>query len=228
MGRVSYFPLNTLTVHEIKNAFANVDLTEIFFRGGWPELYIDRTVSPVVYFNDYIRSYIEKDIVLSAGVLKQSAFGMVLALLAARTGQLLDYANIPRDSGIQGVTVKEWISRLERMALVQYLKPYENNRNKRLTKTPKFYFMDTGLAVRLQGWQKRTPLLTSPQTGALFETLGFRKSSNSFTVTEKTVKLIFAHQGGRGDRFPDPRGFRVRLGPRCRDESSVDTGRQAS
>jgi len=172
-GRVSYFPLNTLTVHEIKNAFANVDLTEILFQGGWPELYIDRTVSPVVYLNDYIRSYIEKDIVLSAGVQKQSAFGTVLGLLAARTGLLLDYANIARDSGIQGVTVKEWISLLERTALVQYLKPYENNLNKRLTKTPKLYFMDTGLAVRLQGWQERTPLLTSPQAGALFETLVF-------------------------------------------------------
>jgi len=86
---------------------------------------------------------------------------------------LLDYANMARDSGIQGVTVKEWISILERTALVRYLKPYASNLNKRLTKTPKLYFMDTGLAVRLQGWQERTPLLTSPQAGALFETLVF-------------------------------------------------------
>ncbi|MHB1927727.1 MAG: ATP-binding protein [Leptospirillum sp.] len=172
-GRVSYFHLNTLTVHEIKKAFADADLADILFQGGWPELYIDRSLSPVAYLNDYIRSYIEKDIVLSAGVQKQGAFGIVLGLLAARTGMLLDYANMARDSGIQGVTVKEWISILERTALVRYLKPYASNLNKRLTKTPKLYFMDTGLAVRLQGWQERTPLLTSPQAGALFETLVF-------------------------------------------------------
>ena len=172
-GRIRYFHLNTLTVHEIKKAFPDADLTDILFQGGWPELYIDRSLSTVVYLNDYIRSSIEKDIVLSAGVQKQAAFGIVLGLLAARTGMLLDYANMARDSGIQGVTVKEWISLLERTALVQYLKPYASNLNKRLTKNPKLYFMDTGLAVRLQGWQERTPLLTSPQAGALFETLVF-------------------------------------------------------
>lgn len=160
-----------------------------FFRGD-PELYIDRTVSPVVYLNDYICSFIEKDIVLSAGVQKQTAFGIVLGFLAARTGLLLDYANIARDSGIQRVTVKEWISCLERTALVQYPKPYENNQNKRLTKTPKLYFMDTGLAVRLQGWQERTPLLTSPQAGALFETLVFSEILKFINNQEKTVKFI--------------------------------------
>ncbi|MHB8545001.1 MAG: ATP-binding protein, partial [Leptospirales bacterium] len=172
-GRVSSFHLNTLTVHEIKKAFADADLADVLFQGGWPELYIDRSLSTVAYLNDYIRSYIEKDIVLSAGVQKQGAFGIVLGLLAARTGMLLDYANMARDSGIQGVTVKEWISVLERTALVQSLKPYASSLNKRLTRSPKLYFMDTGLAVRLQGWQERTPLLTSLQAGALFETLVF-------------------------------------------------------
>ena len=172
-GRVSYFSLNTLTVHEIMRAFGETDLTDVLFRGGWPELYIDRSLSPVAYLNDYIRSHIEKDIALSAGVQKQSAFGIVLGLLASRTAMLLDYSNIARDSGIQGVTVKEWIGLLERTALLRSLKPYESNLNKRLTKTPKIYFMDTGLAVRLQGWQERMPLLTSPQAGALFETLVF-------------------------------------------------------
>ena len=78
-----------------------------------------------------------------------------------------------RNDSIEGVTVKEWVSLPERADLVRFLRPYENNLNKRLTKTPKLYFMDTGLAVRLQGWQEKTPLLTSPQAGALFETLVF-------------------------------------------------------
>lgn len=170
-GRASYFYLNTLSVHEIKTALPDTPILTILFNGGWPKLYIDTSMSVISYLNDYIRSYVEKDIVLSAGIQKQEAFNIVLGLLAARTGMLLDYANIARDSGIQAVTVKEWISILQRTALVYCLKPYSSNLNKRLTKTPKFYFLDTGLAVRLQGWQEQAPLLTSPQAGALFETL---------------------------------------------------------
>ena len=172
-GRASYFYLNTLTVHEIKQALPGTPLTDILFKGGWPELYIDHQLSPIQYLNDYTRSYIEKDIVLSAGVQKQDAFNLMLGLLAARTGMLLDYANIARDSGIQAVTIKEWISILQRTSLIYCLKPYSNNLNKRLTKAPKLYFLDTGLAVRLQGWREQTPLVTSPQAGALFETLVF-------------------------------------------------------
>ena len=97
----------------------------------------------------------------------------MLGLLAARTGMLLDYANVARDSGIKSVTVKEWVGLLQRTDLVYCLKPYASNLNKRLTKAPKLYFMDTGLATRLQGWQDQTPLMMSPQVGALFETLVF-------------------------------------------------------
>ncbi|PIQ43372.1 MAG: hypothetical protein COV52_02150 [Gammaproteobacteria bacterium CG11_big_fil_rev_8_21_14_0_20_46_22] len=173
VGRASYFYLNTLTVHEIQQALVLAPVHSILFKGGWPELYIDPALSPVQYLNDYIRSYIEKDVVLSAGVQKQGAFNIVLGLLAARTGMLLDYANIAKASGVQAVTIKEWVSILQRTTLVYCLKPYASNLNKRLTKTPKFYFLDTGLAARLQGWQDCTPLLTSPQAGALFETLVF-------------------------------------------------------
>ncbi|MBN1684139.1 MAG: ATP-binding protein [Gammaproteobacteria bacterium] len=172
-GRASYFYLNTLTVHEIQHALTSFSIQNILFKGGWPELYVDQSLSPIPYLNDYIRSYIEKDIVLSAGLQKQEAFNTVLGLLAARTGMLLDYANIANNTGIRGVTVKEWVSILQRTALVYNLKPYASNLNKRLTKTPKLYFLDTGLATRLQGWQDQVPLITSPQAGPLFETLVF-------------------------------------------------------
>jgi predicted AAA+ superfamily ATPase len=172
-GRASYFYLNTLSVHEILQTLPETNITTILFNGGWPELYIDNKLTTVQYLNDYTRSYIEKDIVLSAGVQKQQAFAMVLGLLAARTGMLLDNANIANASGIKSVTIKEWISVLQRASLAYCLQPYASNLNKRLTKTPKLYFLDTGLAARLQGWQDAAPLLTSPQAGALFETLVF-------------------------------------------------------
>lgn len=172
VGRASYFHLNTLTVHEILQALPETTLKDILFKGGWPELYTQNSLSVTEYLNNYIRSYVEKDIILSAGIQKTSEFLTVLRLCAARTGQETDYTDIQKDSGgVSQVTVKDWISILERADLVYQLKPYFNNLNKRLIKRPKLYFLDTGLAARLQGWSESLPLLSSPQIGSLFETL---------------------------------------------------------
>ncbi len=171
VGRASYYYLNTLSVHEIKNAFPEMPLTEILFKGGWPELYSNAALDPVKYLNDYIRNYIEKDIVISAGIIKKKEFHTVLGMLAARTGNILNHSSLAKDSGVRSVTINEWISVLERTALIYLLPPLEANLNKRLTKSPKVYFLDTGLSTRLQGWIDQTPLLASPQAGALFETL---------------------------------------------------------
>lgn len=170
-GRASYFHLNTLSVHEIINALPNSTLKEIIFKGGWPELYTNHSLPVTQYLNDYIRSYVEKDIAQSSGIQKIAEFLTVLRLCAARTGQEIDYSDIQKDSGASAVTVKEWISILERADVVYLLKPYFNNLNKRLIKRPKIYFLDTGLATRLQGWSDPIPLLNSPQIGGMFETL---------------------------------------------------------
>lgn len=172
-GRASWFYLNSLSVHEIKRAFPDIPIDEILFRGGWPELYTDPSLSPVTFLNDYLRSCVEKDIVLSAGILKQESFSRFLALLASRTGTLLEYSGFAGDCGIRSVTVKEWVGLLERSDFVHRLTPYFTNLTTRLTKTPKIYFLDSGLAVRLQGWREKMPLLMSPQAGPLFESLVF-------------------------------------------------------
>lgn len=171
VGRASYYYLNTLSVHEIKNAYPDTKLTTIMFKGGWPELYTNTDLDPVKYLNDYIRNYIEKDIIASAGIIKKKEFHTVLGMLAARTGNILNHSSLAKDSGVKSVTIYEWISVLERTALLYLLPPFETNLNKRLTKSPKVYFLDTGLTTRLQGWMDVHPILTSPQAGALFETL---------------------------------------------------------
>lgn len=171
VGRASYYHLNTLSVHEIRRAFPKISMVDILFKGGWPELYTNAHLDAVKFLNDYVRNYIEKDIVVSAGIIKKKEFHTVLGMLAARTGNLLNQSSIAKDSGVKSVTINEWISLLERSALVYLLPPFESNLNKRLTKAPKIYFLDTGLAVRLQGWMDQQPVLASPQAGALFETL---------------------------------------------------------
>ena len=210
VGRASYYHLNTLSVHEIKNAFPQINLTEVLFKGGWPELYTNSALDPVKYLNDYIRNYIEKDIVMSAGIIKKKEFHTVLGMLAARTGNILNHSSLAKDSGVKSVTINEWISVLERTALIYLLPPLETNLNKRLTKSPKVYFLDTGLTTRLQGWMDIQPLLTSPQAGALFETLvlgeivkcimNFGKNWKVFLWRTKDGEEIdFIIDNGKGD-----------------------------
>jgi predicted AAA+ superfamily ATPase len=170
-GRASFFRLHTLAVREVKGSQPDLDLSDFIFRGGWPELHVNRELNVVSYLNDYIRSYLEKDIALSAGVEKLSAFHTVIGLLAARTGELLNYDSIGREAGITAVTVREWTGLLDRSGLAGLLRPYATNLNKRLVKTPKFYYLDTGIAARLQGHQDGALMMRSPQAGHLFETL---------------------------------------------------------
>ena len=170
VGRAGYYYLNTLSVSEILAAELPVSCMDILFKGGWPELYV-ADIPIVKYLNDYIRLYIEKDIVLSAGITKQSEFHTVLGLLGARTAQILNYSAIAKDSGVKSVTIKDWVSLLERSNLVYLLRPFASNLNTRLIKSPKLHFLDTGLACRLQGWTEIEPMSRSPQAGHLFESL---------------------------------------------------------
>lgn len=210
VGRASYYYLNTLSVHEIKNAFPHLNLTEILFKGGWPELYINEQLSSIQYLNEYIRNYIEKDIILSAGITKQNEFNTVLGMLAARTGNFINYSSIAQDSGVKSVTVQEWVSVLERTGLIYLLPPAASNINKRLTKAHKFYFLDTGLAARLQGWMEVEPMLKSPHVGSLFETLVLAeivKCKNNFGKewkisvwhTKDEQEIDFLIETARGD-----------------------------
>lgn len=171
VGRAKYFYLNTLSVSELSREFPNITIGEILFKGGWPELYSNEDLKIVSYLNDYINSYVQKDIAQSAGIEKIHEFNKVLGLVASRVGQLINYSDIAKDSGVKSVTVKDWLSILNHSQLIYILSPYESNLNKRLVKSPKVYFWDSGLAVRLQGWSEMPPMLNSPYIGQLFENL---------------------------------------------------------
>jgi predicted AAA+ superfamily ATPase len=172
-GRASFYDLNTLSVSEIVAATPNVSIQKILYTGGWPELYTNETLDTKKYLDDYITSYIEKDIVLAAGIQKGREFLKFLRLLAGRTGQLLNTAEIGREAGVDSKTISDWTSVLERMGVIALLMPFSSNLSSRLIKSPKVYFLDTGLACRLQGWSSLEPIATSPQQGHLFENLVF-------------------------------------------------------
>lgn len=121
--------------------------------------------------NDYISTFIEKDIARTSGVEKLSSFISALRLLAARAGELLNLESIGNEAGVSGNAIKDWVSLLERNGLIYILRPYHSNLNKRLIKMPKAYFIDTGLCVRLQSHQEQSSILSTPQSGHLFENL---------------------------------------------------------
>ena len=92
-------------------------------------------------------------------------------MLSGRTGSLVNYSDLSKEVGVSTETIKDWISLLERMKIIILVGPYFSNLSKRLVKSPKVFFLDTGLACRLQGHSELTPMLTSPGLGNIFETL---------------------------------------------------------
>ncbi len=173
-GRASFFDLNTLSVSEILAARSSASIQSILYSGGWPELHaLEERRDPKKFLDDYISSYIEKDIVLAAGIQKSREFLIFTQLLAGRIGQILDLTGLGRDCGVDAKTIKDWVSILERMHIISLVAPFATNLSKRLIKSPKVFFIDTGLACRLQGWTSPQPIMTSPQQGSLFENLVF-------------------------------------------------------
>jgi predicted AAA+ superfamily ATPase len=167
-GRASYFFLHSLSVAELGD---RASLPDWFLRGGFPELYARPELDASRYLDDYVRTFVEKDVAASAGILQTESFVRALQLLAARTGTLLNATDIGQAAGVKGQTVSGWLDLLQQNALALRLAPYHSNLGKRIVRTPKIYFLDVGLAARLQGWRVVDPLLASPQAGPLFETL---------------------------------------------------------
>ena len=108
---------------------------------------------------------------LSAGIQKQKEFIRFAKLLAARTAHLVNHSELAKEVGVSSDTIKDWLYILERMKIIVLINPYVSNFSRRLVKSAKVYFLDTGLACRLQGHYDLVPFLSSPAFGHLFETL---------------------------------------------------------
>lgn len=170
-GRAAYFTLHPLSVAELKNGVEGFSTGDCFLKGGWPELYLESPPSPVEFLNNYLLTYIEKDIVLSAGLLKTSTFEKAIGLFAARAATTLNASEVAGLTGVHTATIQDWLGLLARNQIIFLLPGYFDNISKRLAKSPRLYFLDTGLASRLQGWSQLEPLQKSPQIGPLFANL---------------------------------------------------------
>ena len=142
---------------------------ELILKGSFPELYATPQINRNVFYASYLKTYIERDIRELTNVQDEQVFLSFLKVVAARTGQLLNYADMAKDIGIAENTVKAWISLLLTSGLIFLLQPYHNNLTNRAIKTPKLHFMDTGLCAYLCGWTSAETLSVGAMNGAIFE-----------------------------------------------------------
>jgi hypothetical protein len=146
---------------------------DIILAGGYPRIYAQNFL-PEELFPSYIRTYVERDVRQLINVENISTFQRFMKLCAGRIGQLLNIEDIATNCGIHRKTAQQWLSILEKTYIIFLLKPHFNNFNKRMTKTPKLYFYDTGLACSLLGWKPEKIhsagiLSLSKDRGHLFE-----------------------------------------------------------
>ncbi|MBN1102057.1 MAG: ATP-binding protein [Deltaproteobacteria bacterium] len=166
-GRIAMVQLLPFTCGE---AYAGKPpaLEEVLFRGLYPPVH-DRNLDPSVWNANYMQTYIERDVRKMVNVRDLSVFQRFVRLCAGRVGQLLNLSQLAADAGITHNTARAWISILEAAYIVFLLQPHHRNFSKRIIKTPKLYFHDTGLAIWLLGMHKPEQIETCPQRGALFE-----------------------------------------------------------
>lgn len=168
-GRVGMTRLLPLSLAELPTD-SMVELDTLLLRGQYPALHA-QTLLPADWFASYIATYVERDVRQVLNVQDLSAFQRFLRLCAARTGQLLNISALAGDAGISAQAARSWLSVLEASDILFLLPPYHRNFGKRLVKSPKLYFVDTGLACWLLGIRDSEILSLHPLRGALFETL---------------------------------------------------------
>ncbi|MCL2010798.1 MAG: ATP-binding protein [Synergistaceae bacterium] len=146
------------------------ELYKHIWLGSLPELVVDKKMDRDWFYSSYVQSYIERDVRDFHNVEKPTQFFEFLSVVAAQTGQLLNYTSIARDVGIDVKSAQAWMGVLERSGLVYLLRPYSPNITKRIIKTPKMYFLDTGLCAYLTKWPTPDTLMVGSMAGAILET----------------------------------------------------------
>jgi predicted AAA+ superfamily ATPase len=169
-GRVALLELLPLACSEMDRAGVMPGSIEaLMFTGAYPRIY-DRGLTPQRWYADYVTTYLERDVRKVKNVGDLSVFQRFLKMCAARSGQVLNLSSLGDDCGITHNTAKSWLSILEASYIVYLLKPHHQNFNKRLIKSPKIYFYDSGLLSYLIGISEPDMLSTHASRGHVFET----------------------------------------------------------
>ncbi len=190
-GRIGILTLLPLSIHELENSrLLPNDINETLIKGSYPRVYTEQFL-PDDFYPSYIHSYVERDVRQLINVENLRTFRKFMQLCAARVGQLLNISDLAMNCGISIKTVERWLSILEASYILYLLVPYHENYTKRVIKTPKLFFYDTGLACSLLGLKTIDEVALSPWKGHLFETLIISDFYKQFYNTGSRPSLYF-------------------------------------
>ena len=177
----SFLPTMDYVMERQKSAQKPKNLWQIIHRGCYPELYQNPELDWQQFYASYVKTYLERDVRELSAVQDLDVFRRFMIAVAARTGQMVNYANIADEVGKDAVTIKNWMSILEASGIIYLLEPYTPAVLKRAIKTPKVYFRDTGLAAYLTRWLTPDTLAFGAMAGHMFETFAISEILKSYS-----------------------------------------------
>ncbi len=189
-GRIAIFQLFPLSWKELHslNLLDEKTVLENMLKGFYPEFQVQPNLNPKFWHSAYLSTYLERDLRLMRNIQNLGQFQQFLVLLAARAGQILNLSEVGKECGISQTTAKDWLTLLQATSIVYLLEPYAKNMTKRVVKSPKLFFADTGLLCYLFRIESVDQLVHSPFRGHIFENM----------VIMEVVKCF----AGRGERAP--------------------------
>lgn len=195
------------------------DLHTRIWRGGYPQLAQQKDLPRDAFFDAYVQTYVERDVQSLSQVGNRSAFVRLMRSAALRTGQQLVYSDLARDAEVSPKTAAAWVSIPETSGIVTLLEPYHVNSTKRLAKTPKLYFMDTGLCW----WQNPDMMMQSTYAGAILETWVFGQLMRRFANADIRPRISYFRNldGGEADFLPEQNGRIYPMEVKCSSSPSA-------
>lgn len=167
------------------------EIWEFIYKGCMPRMHNGKEMDKQLFYAAYTKTYIERDVRALTQVGDEAQFATFMRVLAARTAQMLNLTSIANEVGINVTTAKRWLSILETSNIIYRLKPFKTNQTKRLVKTPKIYFTDTGLASYLTMWPTPEVMRSGAMAGAFFETFVVAEIIKSYTNQGKEPPIYY-------------------------------------
>ncbi len=189
-GRTALLTLLPFSLNELQSYKKKWDAFELITRGAYPRLHKEK-LDPVRFYNGYVQTYVERDVRSLINVKDLDLFQQFLTLLAGRTGQIINYTSLGYDLGLTGTTIKNWLSVLKASFVIFELPPFFENIGKRVIKSPKIYFTDTGLACHLLGIHTPEQAVRDPLRGGLYENLIIGEIRKAFFNRGRRPELYF-------------------------------------
>lgn len=196
-GRAALFTVLPFSVKELSKSTLDVSTSELMWRGFYPGTISD-LIPPDIFYRNYYGTYIERDIRALGQVQHLDKFQIFMRLCAGRVGSEINLASLSIETGVSAPTVSAWISLLKASYIVYSLPPYFVNISKRLTKTPKLYFYDSGVLCYLLGIEQASQLDTHPLRGAIFENIAVTEMiKNRYNIAKEPNVFFYRENSGR-------------------------------